>query len=323
MYYFRDPPATRCYSTSFLPVTRQLLSSQHELAKEVKDGASLLRRFISLSGLTSSQSKVTEWTKEQLRSLWDQACRARVRSNELTREFLEQRDDPHYLAETLGRWRTYQERRERRCYWSQALRCNYDWDSDMSKILKRLFGIPKADDSVIKLSEDQGKGWIMSTSKSHVPEVLTFEYRTPTGEVRYKTFHADCSAEDVTPRNYAADDSIQLSSTPEEPAGGSSSSEGRLEYKNVIDCREMNRHARRKIEGWLNDGWSVEWEWNGKYCEESKHQMTLTRSDENLPPSPSKKRIVLEFPTTPSPWDTDFDLPSEWLSASDAGSDSK
>ena len=153
----------------------------------------------------------------------------------------------------------------------------------------------------------------MKTSNSHVPGVLTVEYRTATGEIRLKIFRSDPPLEDVTVRNHAPDDSTQLPSTSKEPVAGSSSSEGRLEYKNILKYREINRHVRRKIEAWLNDGWSVEWEWNRKkYWIESEHQMTLRRfaSDDGLPffPPPSNKRIALEFPTTPkSPWDSDFD----------------
>ena len=36
--------------------------------------------------------------------------------------------------------------------------------------------------------------------------------------------------------------------------GGSSSPEGGIEYKNVIEYRDVNRHARRKIEAWLTEG---------------------------------------------------------------------
>ena len=93
-----------------------------------------------------------------------------------------------------------------------------------------------------------------------VPEVMTFEYRTAAGEIRHKTFRADPSLEDVTARNHAPDDSTPLSPEPEEAVAGPSSSKGRLEYKNILEYREINRHARRKIEAWLNDGWSVEWE---------------------------------------------------------------
>ena len=111
-----------------------------------------------------------------------------------------------------------------------------------------------------------------------------------------------------------------------------------LEYKNILEYREINRHARRKIEAWLNDGWGIEWEWNGlydklrlvgnmlEYDAESRpvHQMTLRRSNAKLSPSASNKRAALEFPTTPkSPWDSDSDCSSDSDSASDADSDSE
>ena len=331
MHYSRDPPAICCYSTTILSVTRHLLSSLDELAREVQVGASPLSRFLSISGLASSQPKLTEWTEERLRSLLEQARRVRVRRNDLTDDFLYYRDELHYAEVDLDGWREYQEYRERRHYWDQALRCNYDWGPDLSSSLERLFS--RTEQHLIRLEADNDG--IKRAFEHDVPEVVTFEYKTPEGEIRYKTFlAARHSAEDVTSRNYALDDSTQLSSTPEGPVEGSSSSESRLEYENVLEYREINRHARRKIEAWLNDGWSVEWEWNGLYDEQRKvdniwkhdaeswsvHQMTLRRSDENLPPSttPSNERIVLEFPTTPKlPWDSDSDC----LSDSDSDSE--
>ena len=98
MHYFRDPPAICCYSTTFLHLTCRLLSSRDELAREVQANSSPLGRFLSLSGHASSQPKLTEWTEEQLRSVLDQAGRVRVRGNDLTEEFLESRDQPHYMA---------------------------------------------------------------------------------------------------------------------------------------------------------------------------------------------------------------------------------
>ena len=202
----------------------------------------------------------------------------------------------------MGRWGYYQENRERRYYWGQALCCHYDWDWNLSSSLKRLFSRPFKQ-HLIRLSEVQDNRRLKRAFKNSVPEVLTVEYTNENGEIRHKTFRADPSLEDVTARNHAPDDSTSLSSTREEPVAGSSSSEGRLEYKNILEYREINRHVRRKIEAWLNDGWSVEWKWNRKYWEESEHQMTLRRlaSDDGLPffPSLSNKRIVLEFPTSP------------------------
>ena len=209
-------------------------------------------------------------------------------------EILDNRDDT-----LLGR--RYLEKQERRYDWGQALRCNCDWNSDLSRSLMRLFG--RSGQILIRLSEMQDDGKLKRAFKSSVPEVLTVEYTDEKGEIRYKTFLAAChSAEDVTRRDCASDESTPISSTPEELVAGSSSSESRLEYKDVLEYRDINRHARRKIEAWLNDGWSVEWEWYGGTFG-SGHYMTLRRlaSDDGLPffPSPSNKRIVLELPTTP------------------------
>ena len=155
----------------------------------------------------------------------------------------------------------------------------------------------------------------MITSYSHVPGVLTVEYRTTAGEVRHKTFHADCSVEDDIARNYAPDDNTPLSSTPEGAAGGSPYSADLLEYEHVLEYREINRHARRKIEAWSNSGWCVSWKWNGRYNYKwrdsrrksdsdelrSAHWMTLRRSRLNLSSSPSGQKVGLQFPKTPKP----------------------
>ena len=313
MHYLRGPPTIRCYSTIFLHLTRRLLSSRDELAREVQANSSPLGRFLSLSGHASSQPELIEWTRERLRSLLDQARRVRVHRNDLTKEFLDNLDHPHYGTGDLGKLMDYQENRERRHYWGEALCCNYDWDWDLSKSLKRLFGRSKK--TLIRLSEMQDDGRVKRDFKSSVPEVLTVEYTDEKGEVRHKTFRADPSLEDVTARNHALDDSTPLSSAPEGPVAGSSSSKGRLEYENVLEYRGINRHARRKIEAWLNDGWSVEWKWNGLYdgwlwtdngweydeIPRTSYRMTLRWSNAKLSPSASNKRVVLEFPTTPKP----------------------
>ena len=301
MHHSGDPPAICCYSTTFLSVTRRLLSSRDELAREVQANSSPLGRFLSLSGHASSQSRMTGG---RLRSSLDQARRVRVRRNELTKRFLHNRDHPGYGETDLLRWKDYQRNQGRRHYLGHVLCCNYTWGWDLSKSLKRLFRRSNTDDVPIRSSKAQGSGWLLETSDSHVPGVLTVKYRTTTGEVRHKTFRADPSPEDFAAQNHAPYDNTPLLPATKEPVAGSSSSESRLEYKNILEYREINRHVRRKIEAWLNDGWSVEWEWNRKkYWIESEHQMTLRRlaSDDGLPffPSPSNKKIVLEFPTTP------------------------
>ena len=308
----RDPPAIHCCSTSFLPLTGRLLSSQDVLAREVLDSTLTLRRSTSLSILFSSQPKLKEWTKERLHSLWDRAWRVAVRRNDLVKEFLESRSYPRYENDGIWGWRDYQENRERRHYWGQVLCGNYDWDWDLSRSLKRLFRRPRADVSSIGTSGVKGSGRIDWISGDRVPELLTVEYRTPTGEIKYKTFRADPSLEDVTAETYSTN---ARTSTPGEMGDGLSSPGGRIEYVNVIEYRDVNRHARRKIEAWLNDEWSVSWKWNGLHDYKwgdsrwksdsdeyrSVHWMVLERSKTNLLPSPSNKKIKLKFPKTPKP----------------------
>ena len=311
MHYSGDPPAICCYSTTLLHLTRRLLSSRDELAREVQANSSPLGRFLSLSGHASSQPELIEWTRERLRSLLDQARRVRVLRDDLTKEFLFRRDRSPYTEDNLKAWKWYQRHQKHKHYWGQALRCNCDWNSDLSRSLMRLFG--RSGQILIRLSEMQDDGRVKGAFKSIVPEVLTVEYTDEKGEIRYKTFRADPSLEDVTARDHTPHDSTPLSSTPEEAVAGSSSSESILEYKNILEYREINRHARRKIEAWLNDGWCVEWEWNGRYnynwrdsrwksrSDEyrSAHWMTLRRSKANLSSSPSGKKIGLKFPNTP------------------------
>ena len=312
MHYSGDPPAICCYSTTFLSITRRLLSSWEELARAVQVNSSPLGRFLCLSDHVSSQPKLTEWTKEQLRSMLHQARRVRVRRNDLTDEFLESRDQTVVEPGTTWEWKQYQKDRECRHYWGQALCCNYVWDRDLSKGLKRLFCY--SEQPLIRLSEMQDDGRVKGAFKSSVPEVLTVEYTDEKGEIRYKTFRADPSLEDVTARNHTPDDNTPLSSTPEESVTTSSSSEGRLEYKNILEYREINRHARRKIEVWLNDGWRVSWVWNGLYDYDNRdsrfkrgdqyrsaHWMSLRRSKANSSPSTLSKKIILKFPKTPNP----------------------
>ena len=179
----------RCYSTTFLSATRRLLSPRDELARDVQVNSSPLGQFLSLSGHASSQLKLTEWTEERLRSVLDQARRVRVRRNDLTKDFLDNRDHPELEKYDMFDWKLYQITQERRHYWGQALCCHYDWDWDLSKSLKRLFGRSKK--TLIRLSEMQDDGRVKRDFKSSVPEVLTVEYTDEKGEVRHKTFRAD------------------------------------------------------------------------------------------------------------------------------------
>ena len=103
-------------------------------------------------------------------------------------------------------------------------------------------------------------------------------------------------------------------STQEVPIAHSPPLGCKLEYKSVLEYREINRHTRRKIEAWLEDGWYISWEWNGLHDYQkrdsrfdddnpygSAHWMTLRRSKAKISPLTSRKRKALKFPKTPNP----------------------
>ena len=89
----------------------------------------------------------------------------------------------------MEEWSRYQEKREHRHYWGQTLRCNYNWGSDLSSSLKQLFIRPKQ--HLIRVGA--GIDSVHRAFEHGVPEVVTFEYKTLEGEIRYKTFRADSS----------------------------------------------------------------------------------------------------------------------------------
>ena len=140
--------------------------------------------------------------------------------------------------------------------------------------------------------------------KSCVPGMLTVEYKSETGQILHKTFHASSSPENDAAGNHATD--INVPSTSEAPPDNSSPPlESRLEYKHLLEYREVNRHARRKIAGWLNDGWRVSWEWNGLHnyksgsskwkCNGDEYRsarwMNLRMTKENFPTSTLSQKI--------------------------------
>ena len=145
------------------------------------------------------------------------------------------------------------------------------------------------------------------------PEAINFPYRTRTGEVRYRTYYRGPSAEDVRADSNTHDGTPAQEVEKADDVG--IAPELNTEYKRILEYREINRHARRKIEAWLSDGWCVSWKWNGSYDYEdhdsrrkyrderytSAHWMTLVRKEETIPSPHSKKRIELEFPSTPEP----------------------
>ena len=309
----KRPPAILNYYTTYLSASHRLLASGDELAREVQSSASPLGCFISASILTSSQHVPTEWTEERLRCTFGRAQQVHVCRDDLTVEFLVARYHTHYRQneEDMGKWEWYKENQEYRHHWGQFLRCNFDWDWDLSFCMRRLFKQTKTQHPSVKLSLTPDGGWHLTFSANRVPETLEAEYRTETGEIRYRTFRADPPEKEFAVK-CASNASVSLMAS-EEPAAGSSPVQDGHEYRNLLEYRELNRHARRKIKAWLNDGWRISWEWNwlhdyswldSRYNYNdpyrSTHWMNLKGPKPNLSSFTSNK-ITLKFPRTPKP----------------------
>ena len=112
-----------------------------------------------------------------------------------------------------------------------------------------------------------------------------------------------------------------------------------VEYRTAAgEVRGVNRHARRKIEACLIEGWCVSLKWNGlydykendsRYNDDDRytavHWMNLRRPKVIFSPSTSKEKIILKFPKTPKP--PPDPNPREWSPAvysdNEADSDSE
>ena len=133
-----------------------------------------------------------------------------------------------------------------------------------------------------------------------------------------KVFHAEALTEDI-PAEICG---VRLSRM-EEPDANSLSSPGKSEYTILMESQDINRHAQRKIEAWLNDGWSAFWEWNGEYNYKagdsrwrhhdryrSTHWMSLRKVEAKPFGSPLNLKFSLQFPEIPEP---PVDPDSDWL----------
>ena len=323
IYRNEDPPSLRSYSTTFLPAACRLMSSFDELAKEVQSDATPLRHFISTLNLKLSQPKCTEWTEEQLERMLDRARRVQINKNDLTKGFLSARGNPSWTVDTSG-WRTYRENQAYIQYWDGVVRCNFDWDWDLSECLEQFFEKPRVKDPWINLDLEQQDEWTVDSTTACAPGMSRVRYISQTGNILYRTVRSGSSAGVVNTESHTSDDRAPPS-IPEHPHSDLPL-EGELVCDTALEYREINRHARRKIEAWLNHGWRASWRWNGLYdrwidqCE-SAHWMTLKRPRTNISTSSpsSKRRIRLEFPKTPC--DPDWGSDSESDSDSDPQQD--
>ena len=129
---------THEYIQTWVSRTRRLLSSPGELERECQDP---YRRLI-WNGSAAKLSK--ELSAVQLQQSCNRAIGIEVDENELTREFLDARDQTrHARVPVLASWSLYKERCKVRHYWGQLLSSNLDWDWDTWSALAQLFDIGK------------------------------------------------------------------------------------------------------------------------------------------------------------------------------------
>lgn len=97
-------------------------------------------------------------------------------------------DDFHVFFSThhLEHWKTYLVHSRMRSKWGEYLRCNMDWDWDLSRSLKNLF---QAEDPM---------SVSYTAAQTSIPKQVRVLYNTETGKARYRTFYAGPSEEDVS-----------------------------------------------------------------------------------------------------------------------------
>lgn len=156
-----------------------------------------------------------EKSKEEWQRSLDRARSVPVVENDLTREYLEARQVSYVDPTTLCYWKGYKKLQRKRHRMGEYCRSNLDWDWDLSSSLKRLFRIDRprsssrpegavhqGDKGVPTIHRGINGGTLEVSIHEKAPNVLEkvvrIRYETEAGEVRYKTFHAEPSVEDVT-----------------------------------------------------------------------------------------------------------------------------
>lgn len=175
--------------------TQRLLKSFDELERDVRGGNSG-----ASDSLHRSEVGDCKWTKEKLQRTFENARKARVPENELTKGFIEARSEEDYRC-----WNWYKKNCRKRHAWGQYFRSNLDWDSGVTYSMKRMFKLPDswsqatfsptmqsalvpaaAPEVVISSSE----AWEMSTvvPREKLPKEFRIPYKTKTGEIKYMTY---------------------------------------------------------------------------------------------------------------------------------------
>lgn len=208
------PIILRSYLTICTARNRRILASLDELRRDAGDSMAL--KYGSLSNPLIYLTFIDESEDGLQRSL-DRARSIPVIENDLTREFLRAREISHPID--LWSWEHYKELQLKRHRMGEYCCSNLDWDWDTASCLKRLFRIDRPKKCPNPDFAKQQQGMVLSATIDvpvarggsdgrtldvtipekgpNVLEKIRVRYKTETGEVRYKTFYAGPSVEDV------------------------------------------------------------------------------------------------------------------------------
>lgn len=182
--------------------SRRLLASSDELRREAWDTRKIDHDTFQLG--IKNPTFVEESEDDLLHSL-SRARQIEVVWSDLTSEFLDSRDYPHWQngKANYGRWRFYKECCRSRRVTGELCRSNLDWDWDLSISLKRLFrfdGLKKALNPETAMQAEilqtasgvnEGTSDVFILKKgSGVQDKVRIWYEDEFGEVKHKTFVA-------------------------------------------------------------------------------------------------------------------------------------
>lgn len=174
------------------------------------------------------------------------ARKAHVQENDIAKEFLEARnvelgnniDNLEYSDELLDRlfpWISYKEDCYLRHKWAPYFSSNLEWDWDLAGSLKLLYQLddpaspthlqhPAADAVSGELVGIEGRMWSVKTgaAQTELPNEVRIEYRTESGEIRYKTFVPKSSELSSVGKNSPDELATGLSENPSQDIVGHS-----------------------------------------------------------------------------------------------------
>lgn len=158
-------------------------------------------------------------SEDELQRSLDVARSISVVVKDLTWKFLKAREPPSWNPDCLCRWKLYKEFQRKRHHMGEYCCSNLDWDWDTASCLKRLFRIdrPKKCPNPECVKQQEGTGLsatidvplaggesdgrtlnvAIAEKGRNTFEKVRMRYETETGEVRYKTFYAGPSVEEV------------------------------------------------------------------------------------------------------------------------------